>query len=139
MAESYPNGKKTLWEKEKLLFTSNFPFSHSVFKRLVSKGRQKVSLCGNGLNKGSDGECMYALHHMILIYTINPFPNKPWLLHVCSKNLLKTLWEKEKLLVMSNYSLSHSVLYPFGKLSAIFTKFKIVVFKLFQFGTVQNL
>ena len=22
---------KTLWEKEKLLFTSNFPFSHSVF------------------------------------------------------------------------------------------------------------
>ena len=29
---------------------SNFSFSHSVFKRLVSKGRQKVSLCGNGLD-----------------------------------------------------------------------------------------
>ena len=29
---------------------SNFSFSHSVFKRLVSQGRQKVSLCGNGLN-----------------------------------------------------------------------------------------
>ena len=27
---------------------SNFSFSHSVFKRLVSQGRQKVSLCGNG-------------------------------------------------------------------------------------------
>ena len=26
-----------------------FLFSHSVFKRLVSQGRQKVSLCGNGL------------------------------------------------------------------------------------------
>ena len=25
------------------------PFPHSVFKRLVSQGRQKVSLCGNGL------------------------------------------------------------------------------------------
>ena len=25
------------------------PCSHSVFKRLVSQGRQKVSLCGNGL------------------------------------------------------------------------------------------
>ena len=37
------------WEKEKLLVTSNFSFSHSVFKRLVSQGRQKVSLCGNGL------------------------------------------------------------------------------------------
>ena len=36
------------WEKEKLLVTSNFFFSHSVFKRLVSQGRQKVSLCGNG-------------------------------------------------------------------------------------------
>ena len=50
MAESCPNGKKTLWGKEKLLVTSNFSFSHSVFKRLVSQGRQKVSLCGNGLN-----------------------------------------------------------------------------------------
>ena len=49
MAESYPNRQKTLWEKEKLLVTSNFSFSHSVFKRLVSQGRQKVSLCGNGL------------------------------------------------------------------------------------------
>ena len=49
MAESYPNGKKTLWEKEKLLVTSNFSFFHSVFKRLVSRGCQKVSLCGNGL------------------------------------------------------------------------------------------
>ena len=36
-------------EKEKLLVTSNFSFSHSVFKRIVSQGSQKVSLCGNGL------------------------------------------------------------------------------------------
>ena len=26
--------------------------------------------------------------------TLNPFPNKPWFLHVCSTNLLKTLWKK---------------------------------------------
>ena len=37
------------WEKEKSLVTGNFSFSHSVFKRLVSQGHQKVSLCGNGL------------------------------------------------------------------------------------------
>ena len=43
------NGQKTLWVKEKLLITSNFSISHSVFKRLVSQGRQKVSLCGNRL------------------------------------------------------------------------------------------
>ena len=40
---------RTHWEKEKLLVKSNFSFSHSDFKRLVSQGRQKVSLCGNGL------------------------------------------------------------------------------------------
>ena len=26
---------------------------------------------------------------------LNPFPNKPWNLCVCSRSLLKTLWEKE--------------------------------------------
>ena len=26
-------GKKTLWEKEKLLVTSNFSFSHNVFQK----------------------------------------------------------------------------------------------------------
>ena len=44
----------------------------------------------------------------------NPFPNNdtfwcPW-----ETSLLKTLWEKEKLLVTSNFSFSHSVFYPYG-------------------------
>ena len=30
---------------------------------------------------------------------VNPFPNNPWFLRVCSISLLKTLWEKEILLV----------------------------------------
>ena len=68
----------------------------------------------------------------------NPFPNKPLFLCVCSVILLKTLWEKEKLLVTSNFSFSHSVFYPFGELSAIFIKIKIVVCKLFQLGRVLN-
>ena len=50
---------------------------------------------------------------------INPIPNKPWFLRVCSTSLLKRLWEKEKLLVMSNFSFSHSVFHLFGELSAI--------------------
>ena len=41
MAEGSQNGKKTLWEKEKLLVTSNFSFSHSVFKRLVQQTCKK--------------------------------------------------------------------------------------------------
>ena len=72
----------------------------------------------------------------ILPSTLNPFPNKPWFFSVCSAGLLKTLWEKDKLLVTSNLSFFHSVFYPFGKLSAIFAKFEIVICKLFQFGRV---
>ena len=67
---------------------------------------------------------------------INPFPNndsfwRPW-----ETSLLKTRWAKEKLLVMSNFSFTHSVFYPFQELSGIFIKFKIVICRLFQFGPV---
>ena len=41
MEEISLKGQKTLWEKEKLLITSNFSFSHIVFKRLVSEGASK--------------------------------------------------------------------------------------------------
>ena len=42
-------------------------------------------------------------------------------------------WEKEKLLITSNFPFSHSVFYPFGELSAIFIKSEIVVCKPFPF------
>ena len=64
------------------------------------------------------------------------FPNKPWFLRVCSTNLLKTLWEKEKLLVKSNFSFSHSVFYPLGEISVISIKIENAVCKFFQFGRV---
>ena len=35
VAKSFLNRWKTLWEKEKLLITSNFSLSHSVLERLV--------------------------------------------------------------------------------------------------------
>ena len=69
----------------------------------------------------------------------NPFPNKPWFLRVCSISPLKTLWEKEKLLIMSNFSFSHSVFCLFGEVPVIFLKVEIVVCKLFQFVRVKNL
>ena len=69
-------------------------------------------------------------------HLFNRLPRNPWFLRVCSTSFLKTLQEKEKLLVTSNFSFSHSVSYPFGKISAIFMKIKIVVCKLFQFGQV---
>ena len=49
MAEYSVNGLKTLFEKEKLLITSNFSFSHSVFKRLVLQTRENQGLFGKGL------------------------------------------------------------------------------------------
>ena len=73
----------------------------------------------------------------VVRYTVSlPFSKQALVLRVCSMSLLKTLWEKEKLLIMSNFSFSHSVFYPFGELSAIFIKSEIVVCKLFQFGRV---
>ena len=76
--------------------------------------------------------------HNITIQFINSTPNKLFL-HVCSTSLLKTLWEKEKLLVMTYFSFSHSVFYPYGVLSSIFIKFRNVVCKPFEFGKVYNL
>ena len=39
-----------MWEKEKLLVTSNFSFSHSVFKRLVMQTCENQGLFGKGLS-----------------------------------------------------------------------------------------
>ena len=72
-----------------------------------------------------------------LTYRLNPFPNKPFYLCVCSIILLKTLWEKKKLLVASNFAFSYSIFYLFGELSAIFINFRIIVCKLFQFESIK--
>ena len=40
---------------------------------------------------------------------------------------------------MSNFSFSHCVFYPFETLSTIFIKYELVVCKLIQFGSIQNL
>ena len=63
---------------------------------------------------------------------VNPFTNNPWF-----SCLLKTLWEKEKLLVISNFIFSHSVFYPSEELSAIFIKYEFVFYKLFQYGSLK--
>ena len=49
MAESSRNGWKTLWEKEKLLVSSNFSFSQGVFKRFVLQRRKIQGLFWKGL------------------------------------------------------------------------------------------
>ena len=125
---------KTLWEKEKLFVSSNFSFSHSVFYRF---GEFSVNIIK--LESVVQTERICRRQFQYVFFTINPFPNKPCFLRVRSKSLLKTLWEKEKLLVSSNFSFSHSVFYRFGELSVNIIKLKSVVNRLFQFERVYNL
>ena len=129
----------------------NFSFSHSVFKRLKLQTRKNQILFGKGLIHAQMVKPVFYRTENIMgkitknpfptmfskgffLRIFNPFPNKAWFLRVCSTSLLKTLREKEKLLVTSNFSFSPSVFYPFGELSAIFNKLEIVVCKLSQFG-----
>ena len=117
---------KTLWENEKCWFPAL-----STFPILLP------SLLTINYNIQPPFVSVFFSHKASLYF--NPFPNKLWLLCVCSTNLLKTLWEKEKLLVTSNFLFSHSVFYPYGELSTTFIKFQIVICKLFQLGKVSNL
>ena len=72
-----------------------------------------------------------------LMCLFNPFTNKPWFLRVCSTSLLKTLREKENCSKrLRQFLFSHSIFKPYGKPSAIFIKFEIVVCKLFELGRV---
>ena len=58
--------------------------------------------------------------------SVNPFPNKPWFIPVCSTSLLKTLWEKEKLPRNEQFLLfPHSVLYLFEELLPFSTNLKL--------------
>ena len=44
-------GQKTMWEKDKLLVKSNFPFSHNVFQDLLQQTGLMLLLFGNGLKQ----------------------------------------------------------------------------------------
>ena len=95
---------------------------------------------GELYNKILEWSMMEALNELCTVRMgFYPFPNKPLCLRFCSKSLSKTLWEKEKLLVTSNFSFSRSFFFnPFGELYDILIKHEIVVCKLFQFGRVLN-
>ena len=141
MAQCSSNGLKTLWEKEKLLVTSsNLYCRHVKTRASLGKGYTKLAqIClkaipfmtrwfGFETNLQQNFYMYITLlkaitsHHIL---ELKPFPNKPWFFRFCNTSLLKTPWEKEKLLVMRNFSFSLSVFYLFGELSEIFTKFKL--------------
>ena len=63
----------------------------------------------------------------------------PCFVHVCITSLLKKTWEKEKLLVTSNFPSPMAFSTTLENFLTFSSKFKIVVCKLFQFGRVLNL
>ena len=83
------------------------------------RGKGLLQTCGKKSNQHFSHTVFYCVR------MLNPFPNKPWFLRVYSTSLLKTLWEKEKLLATSNFSFFHSVLNPFGEFSSIFHHLKL--------------
>ena len=72
-------------------------------------------------------------------WPVNTFPHKPWFLRVYSTSLLKTPWEKEKLLVTSNFFFSHSVFYPFGELQPFSLNVKLSSANSFSLEESKNL
>ena len=68
-----------------MLVTSNFSFSHSVFKRLVSQGCQKVSSCGNGLRKKP---CENIVVTSIFSFSHNVFRSKTEIIILATFSLL---------------------------------------------------
>ena len=105
--------------------------THTIFKMFHSRSGRKdctrVDTCQSG---------QFITCNLYLFFT---FPKQALFLRVCSTSALKTLWEKEKLLVTSNFSFSHSLVFPFREPSATFIKSKIVVCKLLPFEIVKIL
>ena len=59
MENKYHIGWKTLWEKEKLLYTSSFSFSHNVFYSYIPLVRQNTILCSIGLKGLTPNDKIY--------------------------------------------------------------------------------
>ena len=94
-----------------------------MFSGFTRLGRQDVLPKGNPKKKPEDpvwlkpGTSRLPVTHFTnepcrtpTFRNFNPFQNKPLFLCVCSTTLLKTLEEKEKLLITSNFSFSYSIL-----------------------------
>ena len=111
--KAFSDGKLNMTQKLKFILGrvenilgngENVDYQHFLlfsqcFQKATFSGLSKEELCGKNLK----------------LNLVNPFPNKPWFLHVCFSRLPKTLREKEKLLLMSNFSFSQSVFYPFWR------------------------
>ena len=95
---------------------NNMKFSPRLFEIKVSQRMESVAYIDDcDMYVIAEGEAARSYNFNTGMYILRkPFRNKPLFLRVGRINLLKTLWEKEKLLVTSNFSFSYSVFHSFG-------------------------
>ena len=128
MAESSPNGRQHCGKRRNCSLRALSPFPTVVSKDLHRRHGKKTGFVWERVKimsqpDGTQGSTLKSFGidspdevtgKNVPPYTVwlNPFPNKPWFLRVCSTNLLKTLREKEKPLVTSNFSFFLNVFLP---------------------------
>ena len=141
-----------IWDAVQMSFSNALLFTKQQTFRLVEIQRtcRRKNKCDTKIENyfgkgrkhcGKRRKCCYKnvfkrLHNYIESLKVNPFSHSDTFRRPWETTLLKTLWEKETLLITSNFSFTHSVFYQFRELLAIFIEFKIIVFRLFQFGPV---
>ena len=117
------------------IVTRNFSFSHNVFHSFISLAHQDEVLCGNWLKPPFHRAWLTYFCFVVcncrcsvnLRCSFNPFP-KQALVFTCLqyKSFENTRGAKEKLLVTSNFSFSHSVFCLFESLLPFQTNFKLL-------------
>ena len=91
IVETKINMYKTLWEKEKKT-------GHQRFLLFPLGFRKSINFCPESFKFSRLG------NPVLLNRGFNSFPTIAMFSYVCSKSLLKTLREKEKFLIISNFS-----------------------------------
>ena len=78
------------------------------------------------------------MNHKYHISCYNSFPNNRCFLRPWDGRLLKTLWEKEKMMVTSIFSFSHNAFYPIKDKSYSLHHIYFAVCTCFQIGQVNK-
>ena len=65
---------------------------------------------------------------------VKPFPQDPWFLRPYKRRLLKTSWEKEKMLVTSIFSFFHNIFFFIKDINHYLSNIRFDVCKCFQYG-----
>ena len=119
---SHTSTNTTSFQSHRLLFSHAFAEvrgKNTPERKVASTGdrthnHQVMSPTRSPLSHPGGAPCFVPCQFVQTAQTemIQCFQPKPWFLRICSTDLLQTLWKKEKLLVMSNFSFTHSVFYP---------------------------